>query len=120
MQDPLGIDVRLSLGVEGQVRKPPHDPRAQAGESLFTLIAGRTACRALAQTREGFFQRVDEAQRDGCWRPGQMVLDCLVHITSRQLVKVVRIVDGPPPNLREPSDRYPHQLVLAHTLAKLA
>ena len=62
MQDPPHIDVRLSLDVEDQIRKPPHDPRAQAGEIQLTCKAGRIACGMLAHAEAGVSRRVDEGQ----------------------------------------------------------
>ena len=87
MQDPPDIDVRLSPGVEDQIRNPPHDPRAQAGEIQFTRTTGRTACRVLAHAEAGFFQRVNKGQCNCRPRLGQTVLDGLADIAPRPLAK---------------------------------
>ena len=95
MQDPPDVDGRLSLDVENQKWKRPHDRRAQAGKIQLTLITGRTARRMLAHTTVGFFQRVDEGQGNRRSRLGQIVLDGLVDIAPRPLAKDDRFPGHP-------------------------
>ena len=87
MQDPPDIDVRLSLDVEKEVRKPVHNPRAQAGEVQFKGIAGRAASRVFAYVAKGFFQCVDEPQSDSRRRLAQVVFDGLVDIETGSLAE---------------------------------
>ena len=95
MQDPPDVDVRISLNVENQIRKPPRDRRAQTGKIQLTLITGRTACGVLGHTAEGFFQRVDEGQGNRRSRLGERVLDGLVDIAPSPLAKDDRFPGHP-------------------------